>query len=134
MDEQIAVERSLVGAVAGEQIQVREALVGAIAAKQDVSITNGGVGAIAARQDVSITNGGSGPIAAVGNVSIVNGGAKTIATLGGATLGERSFVAFVLAPKVTIEAGAKVLMSTPQALAAGAAVGVVIALLGRRRR
>ena len=117
MDEQIAVERSLVGAVAGERIMVREALVGAIAAKQDVSITNGG----------------SGPIAAAGNVSIVNGGAKTIATLGGATLGERSFVAFVLAPKVTIERGATVLMSTPQALAAGAAVGVAVALLRRRR-
>ena len=107
MDEQIAVERSLVGAVAGEQVLVR--------------------------QDVSITNGGSGPIAAAGSVSIVNGGAQTIATLGGATLGERSFVAFVLAPKVTIERGATVLMSTPQALAAGAAVGVAIALLRRRR-
>ena len=133
MDEQIAVERSVVGAVAGEQVLVRQAMVGAIAAKQDVSIMNGGAGAIAARQDVSITNGGSGPIAAAGSVSIVNGGAKTIATLGGATLGERCFVAFVLAPKVTIERGATVLLCTPQALAAGAAVGVAIALLRRRR-
>ncbi len=79
-----------------------------------------------------LTNGGSGPIAAAGNVSITNGGAQTIATLGGATLGERSFVAFVLAPKVTIEAGARVLMNTPQALAAGASFALVLGLMKRR--
>ena len=133
MNEETTVERGLVGAVAGQQIEVRDAIVGAVAGQQ-VSIVNGGAGAIAARHDVSITNGGSGPIAAAGSVSIVNGGAQTIATLGGATLGERSFVAFVLSPKVTVEAGAKVLMSTPQALAAGAAAGAVLAMLARRRR
>ena len=118
MNEETTVERGLVGAVAGQQ----------------VSIVNGGAGAVAARHDVSITNGGSGPIAAAGSVSIVNGGAQTIATLGGATLGERSFVAFVLSPKVTVEAGAKVLMSTPQALVAGAAAGALFAMLAWRRR
>jgi len=40
-------------------------------------------------------------------------------------------VGLVLAPKVTIEDGAKVLMTTAQALAFGAALGAVVALLGR---
>jgi hypothetical protein len=121
----------VVGAIGGDHVEVRQAAVGAVAG-QEVSITNGGVGAIAARRDVSITNGGSGPIAAGGTVSIMNGGAQTIATLGGATLGPRSFVAFVLSPKVTIEQGAKVLMSTPQALAFGAGLGCAMALIKRR--
>lgn len=61
-----------------------------------------------------------------GNVSITNGGAQTILAAGGATLGERSFVAFVLSPKVTVEPGATVLCSTPQALAFGALVSAAI--------
>ena len=68
-----------------------------------------------------------------GNVSITNGGAQTILAAGGATLGERSFVAFVLSPKVTVEPGAKVLCSTPQALAFGAVVGAAILTAGSRR-
>jgi hypothetical protein len=131
MDERVSVQQGIVGAVSAESVDVRNAGVGAIAGR-DVSITNGGTGAIVAAGDVHLTNGGSGPIAAAGSVSITNGGAQTIATLGGATLGERSFVAFVLAPKVTIEAGARVLMSTPQALAAGAAFALVLGLMKRR--
>ena len=134
MDEQMAIERGLVGAVAGDQVVMRNAGAGAIAAKGNVTLTNGGAGAIAARGDVTITNGGGGPMAAVGGISITNGGAQTIATLGGATLGERSFVALVLSPKVAMAEGATVLMSTPQALAFGAVAGVVFGFLTRRRR
>ncbi|HEY6565993.1 MAG TPA: hypothetical protein VI341_00625 [Actinomycetota bacterium] len=131
MDERVAVQQGIVGAVSAGSVEVRNAGIGAVAG-HDVSITNGGTGAVAAAGDVHITNGGSGPIGALGSISITNGGAQTIATLGGATLGERSFVAFVLAPKVTIESGARVLMNTPQALAAGAAFAVVLGVVMRR--
>ena len=68
-------------------------------------------------------------------MSITNGGAQTIVAAGGATLGERSFVAFVLSPKVTVEPGARVLCSTPQALASAPSCGrrVAVALLVRGR-
>ena len=131
MDERVSVQQGVIGAVSAGSVEVRNAGIGAVAG-HDVSITNGGTGAIAAAGDVHITNGGSGPIAALGSISITNGGAQTIATLGGATLGERSFVAFVLAPKVTIESGARVLMTTPQALAAGAAFAVALGVVARR--
>lgn len=57
---------------------------------------------------------------------MANGGAHTILAAGSASLGERSFVAFVLSPKVTVESGARVLCSTPQALAFGAVVSAAI--------
>ncbi|HEY5860909.1 MAG TPA: hypothetical protein VIX62_11540 [Actinomycetota bacterium] len=133
MDERVSVQQGVVGAVSAGSVDIRNAGIGAVAG-HDVSITNGGTGAIAAAGDVNITNGGSGPIAALGSISITNGGAQTIATIGGATLHERSFVAFVLAPKVTIEDGARVFMTTRQAMAAGAAFAVVLGVLTRRSR
>jgi hypothetical protein len=131
------VERRLVGAVRGEEVDIRDSVVGAAASSRDLLLTNGGAGALAAKGNLTITNGGGGPMAVGGNVSITNGGAQTIVAAGSATLGERSFVAFVLSPKVTVESGARVLCSTPQALAFGAVVSAAIlaaAQLVRRRR
>jgi hypothetical protein len=124
--ESTQVERGLVGAVKGDEVDIRESGVGAAAASRDVFLTNGGAALLAAGGNLTITNGGGGPMAIGGNVSITNGGAQTILAAGGATLGERSFVAFVLSPKVTVEPGATVLCSTPQALAFGAVVGAAI--------
>ena len=124
--ESTQVERGLVGTVRGDEVDIRDSGVAAAAASRDLFLTNGGAGVLAAAGNLTITNGGGGPMAIGGNVSITNGGAQTILAAGGATLGERSFVAFVLSPKVTVEPGAKVLCSTPQALAFGAVVGAAI--------
>jgi hypothetical protein len=52
-----------------------------------------------------------------------------------ARVGRGGFVGLLLSPKVTVEDGARVLMSTPQAAAFGAMLGGVAgALLLRRRR
>lgn len=126
MQEDTQIARGIVGAVRGEKVDIRESAVGAAAASRDLFLTNGGAGALAAAGNLTITNGGGGPMAVGGNVSITNGGAQTILAAGGATLGERSFVAFVLSPKVTVEPGARVLCSTPQALAFGAVVSAAI--------
>ena len=129
------VERGLIGAVRGEQVDIRDSGVGAAAASGDLFLTNGGAGVLAAAGDLSITNGGGGPMAIRGNVSITNGGAQTILAAGGASLGERSFVAFVLSPKVTVEDGARVLCTTRQALAFGAVVSAgILAATGIMRR
>ena len=126
MQEHMQIERGLVGASQGEEVDIRNSAVGAAAASRDLFLTNGGAGALAAAGNLTITNGGGGPMAIGGNVSITNGGAQTILAAGGATLGERSFVAFVLSPKVTVEPGARVLCSTRQALAFGAVVSAAI--------
>jgi hypothetical protein len=124
--ESTQVERGLVGTVTGDEVDIRESGIGAAASSRDLFLTNGGAGLLAAAGNLTITNGGGGPMAIGGNVSIMNGGAQTILAGGGATLGERSFVAFVLSPKVTVEPGATVLCSTPQALAFGAVVSAAI--------
>jgi len=112
--------------VTGDEVDIRESGVGAAASSRDLFLTNGGAGLLAAAGNLTITNGGGGPMAIGGNVSITNGGAQTILAGGGATLGERSFVAFVLSPRVTVEPGATVLCSTRQALAFGAVVSAAI--------
>jgi hypothetical protein len=40
----------------------------------------------------------------------------------------------VASPKVTVEEGARVLIGTPGAFAAGAAVGALVAMVAARRR
>lgn len=124
--ESLRVEGKIVGALRGEDIDVRNGGVGAAAASRDLFITNGGAGALAAAGNLTITNGGGGPMAVGGDVSITNGGAQTIVAARSATLGPRSFVGFVLSPRVTVEPGARVLFSTRQALAFGAVVSAAI--------
>jgi len=131
------VARRLVGAVRGEEVHISDSGVGGAASSGDLFLTNGGAGVLAAAGNLTITNGGGGPMAVAGDVSITNGGAQTILAAGSARLGEKSFVAFVLSPKVTIEPGARVLCSTPQALAFGTLTSVAILVaagLIRRRR
>lgn len=136
MDEtqDVRFEKGFAGAVRGQEVSLRNAGAGAVAASGDLIVINGGMGVAAVAGNLAITNGGSGPIAAGGNVSIVNGGCQWIASGGGATLGERSFVGAVLAPRVVVEDGGKVLLDLPRALALGAAMGVAIGLIVRGTR
>lgn len=124
--DSMRVERRVVGALRGEDVDVRTSGVGAAVATRDLFLMNGGAGALAAAGNLTITNGGGGPMMVGGDVSIVNGGAQTIVAARGATLGPKSFVGFVLSPKVTVEPGARVLCSTRQALAFGAVVSAAI--------
>ena len=131
--ERVRVERGITGFVRGQQVEIHQAVAGPVLAGGDVQMLNAGCGPMAVAGNVSITNGGCGPVLAAGDVSIERGGAQTIVTLGRATLGPRSFVGAVLSPSTTIEDGAKVLMTVPQAAAFGVAAGLVLAVLGRRR-
>jgi hypothetical protein len=70
-----------------------------------------------------------------GNLSIQQGGTQSVLAAGSATLAQGAFVGVVASPKVTVEDGARVLIGTPGAFAAGAAVGALVAMIaGRRRR
>jgi hypothetical protein len=130
-EEDVTVRRSLVGFIRGRDIHLQQAAAGPIAASGSVSILQGGCGPVIANGGVTIRQGGCGPMIVNGDVSIEQGGTQSIIAAGGATIGEHAYVGLVLSPKVTVEDGAKVLMSTPQALAFGAGVGATIALLMR---
>jgi hypothetical protein len=130
----VTLERSLVGVVRARDVHLTQAASGPVAASGGVTIHQGGCGPVVTGGDVSITQGGCGPMIVRGNVSIEQGGTQSVIAAGGATIGDRSFVGFVMSPSVTVETGGKVLMSTPQALAFGAAFGLVTAVLGRMFR
>ena len=130
-DKDASVERSLVGLVKARDVHLHQAAAGPIAAGGNLSILQGGCGPVIANGAVTIRQGGCGPMIANGDVSIEQGGTQSIIAAGGATLGDHAYVGLVLSPKVTVEEGAKVLMSTPQALAFGAAAGLVFAVLSR---
>lgn len=130
-EEDVRVERALVGVMRARDVHLHQAAAGPIAAGGSISILQGGCGPVIANGPVTIRQGGCGPLIANGDVSIEQGGTQSVIAAGGATLGDHAYVGLVLSPKVTVQDGGKVLMSTPQALAFGAAAGVVFALLSR---
>lgn len=130
-EKDAAVDRSLVGFVRARDVHLHQAVAGPVAAGGNLSILQGGCGPVIANGTVTIRQGGCGPMIANGDVSIEQGGTQSIMAAGGATLGEHAYVGLVLSPKVTVEEGGTVLMSTKQALAFGAAAGLVFALLSR---
>jgi hypothetical protein len=127
----LTLERSLVGVVRARDVHLTQAAAGPVAAAGSLTIHQGGCGPVVTAGDVTITQGGCGPMIVQGNVSIEQGGTQSVIAAGGATIGERSFVGLVLSPSVTVEDGGRVLMSTPQALAFGAALGLVAGVLSR---
>ncbi|HSJ51755.1 MAG TPA: hypothetical protein VLA90_10810 [Actinomycetota bacterium] len=129
----VVLRRSLVGAVSAHDVRLEQAAAGPMLASGDVTITNGGCGPVMCSGDLTITNGGCGPVLARGNVSFTNGGTQSVIA-GQAQLGRGAIVGVVASPKVTIEDGARVLMTTRQAAAFGAAFGALLGLFVLRRR
>jgi hypothetical protein len=130
----VTVERALVGVVNGRDVTITQAGAGPIAAQGDVSIQQGGCGPVLVGRDLTIRQGGCGPAMVRGSLSIEQGGTQSVLVAGPATIGRGAFVGLVASPKVAIQEGARVMIGTPGAFAAGAAVGAVVALFGRRRR
>jgi hypothetical protein len=131
----VTVERALVGVVNGRDVTITQAGAGPIAAQGDVTIQQGGCGPVLVGRDLTIRQGGCGPAMVRGSLSIQQGGTQSALVAGPATIGSGAFVGLVASPKVTVEEGARVLIGTPGAFAAGAAVGALVAMVtGRRRR
>ncbi len=128
------VSRSIVGAIRARDVHLAQSIAGPVAVGGSFSVLQGGCGPVVANGGVTIRQGGCGPMIVNGDVSIEQGGTQSIIAAGGATLGDRAFVGLVVSPKVTVEEGGRVLMGTPQALAFGAVVGLVFALLSRLGR
>ena len=129
----VRVERALVGALNAHDVHLEMAAAGPVLASGDVTLDRAGCGPVLCAGDLTITQGGCGPVLAKGAVSITQGGTQSVIA-GQAHLGRGSFVGLVASPRVTVADGARVLMSTPQAAAFGAAVGAVIGTFFLRRR
>jgi hypothetical protein len=128
------IDTALIGAMAASAVHAEKAIVGAVASRGDVTIDQGICGPVVAVGEVQVRNGFCGPVAAIGGARLERMATQSIVSLGRVEIGERAFVGFVLAPFATLNEGARVLMNTPQALAFGAAAGVVAGLILRRRR
>ena len=126
-----SVTRSIVGIVKARDLHLTRSGAGLVATDGDLSIMNGGCGPVLANGGVTIHNGGCGPLIANGDVSIENGGTQAVLAAGEATIGPNAFVGIVVSPKVAVEDGARVLMSSPLALAAGAVAGIAVSALTR---
>ena len=131
----VRVERAVVGALSAHNVHLEMAGAGPVLASGDVTLERAGCGPVLCAGDMTITQGGCGPVLAKGAVSITQGGTQSVIA-GEVHLGHGSFVGLVASPRVTIADGARVLMSTQQAAAFGAAVGTLVgaALLFRRKR
>jgi hypothetical protein len=131
----VTVERALVGVVNGRDVSITQAGAGPVAAQGDVRIQQGGCGPVLVGGDLRIHQGGCGPAMVRGNLSIQQGGTQSVLVAGNASVGQGAFVGLVASPKITLEEGSRVLIGTPGAFAAGAAVGALVAMVaGRRRR
>jgi hypothetical protein len=130
----VRVERALVGVVNGRDVTITQAGAGPVAAQGDVHILQGGCGPVLVGRDLTIRQGGCGPAMVRGSLSIEQGGTQSVIAAGGATIGRGAYVGAVVSPRITVEDGARVVMGTPLAFAAGAALGAVVAMVARRRR
>jgi hypothetical protein len=141
----------LAGFVRSEQAaSVTRAGALAIAAGQDMDMTGGGAGILAVGRDLEMQNGGAW-VAAVGHDAQISNGGALVLTVGGSlditnggalvTAGRQVSIqngscGILLAGQANLGENTKVVLNTPQALAMGAAIGAVFAVLSwlfRRR-
>lgn len=103
---------------------------GAVVAKtgQNLEVRNGGAWVMVAGGSAHIENGGAEYMVIGGETEIKNGGALVVVAGKNVTINQGG-VGILLSRQVTLGEGSRVLLSTPQALAFGAALGVVIALV-----
>lgn len=141
---QVTFGPGLAGRVSAERnLQMIHANAFAVAAGADLAVNQGGGQALVAGRDARLVNGVA-QVAVVGrDVQLDNSAAGVIKAGGNAGLAyslaifaagkqvsvENSRVGVVLSRRAQIGPGSQVLMSTPQAAALGAALGVVFALL-----
>ena len=95
----------------------------------DVAVTAGGGAAFVAGGDMTITQGGGQYLVAGGTMRIAQGGGAIL--VAGQASVERGIVGLLVSGKTTLNQGARVLLTTPQAAALGAALGLVFAMASR---
>lgn len=127
------ISESFVPVVRAEgDVSIREAGMLAGVAKGDVSMNEAGVGMLIAGGNATLDQAGGGTIVAGGHASLSDGAVGTLVVGGEATV-ERSRVGVLLTPSATLN-DSEIVLGTQQAIALGAAAGVVLLVLGRLLR
>ena len=98
----------------------------------NLALTNGGGAAFVAGRDLSIQNGGGNLFVAGGNLTIENGGGAVFVSRTAQV--RHGLVLFLLAPRVGLHEGSRVLITPTVAAIFGASAGLVLALLRLRLR
>ena len=146
--DQTAEDTHLRGVVRAETVTLRNGFAAAVMGSNEAQVASGGALLIAAGNTMQENGGGAGALLAGNSLEIHGGGGWVllagnsipIQNGGGAVLVagraevKHGVVGVLLAGHTTLGEGARVLLSTPQALALGAACGLVVALVGRGRR
>jgi len=112
---------------AGQDMELSYGGAGIAAIGRDMTLTNGGITVGAIGHDLQITNGGGTVLTAGGNLDITNGGAMVAA--GNQVSLQNSSCGILLTRQAVLGENTRVIFNTPQALALGAAVGTVFALV-----
>jgi hypothetical protein len=116
-----------------EKLHVDNSMAVSVSAKHDAEVNNSMVFSVAVGNSMTTSNG-LDMVTAVGHDLNVMDGAVLIATVGGQAQVENGTVGLLVAKSGATLNNTKVIMTTQQALALGAALGVVFALLSRLLR
>jgi hypothetical protein len=134
--DEVVVDNSIVGSIsAGECAHLNNNIVLAVAVGQNAEMTQGISAAMAVGHNLDIKGGGGGILNAGQNINIHGGGGGLMICKQAEV--EQSTIGVLLANQATLGENVTVLMTTPQAIALGAAMGLVAAVFGilfRRRR
>ncbi len=149
--ETLNAQQSAVAILKARDANVTRSGVGLVMAQQRADISQGGAAIFAAGETLNVMQGGGSILAAGNNMKVAMGGGSILVAGneievekggGGILIAgneieiEGGFAGIVISPNVELEDGAKVLLTTPQAAALGAAFGAVFALVSwllRRR-
>lgn len=96
-------------------------------AGRDAEISYGGAQVIVAGNDVEVAYGGAMVMVVGGDAALANGGAGLV--VGENTTVRAGTVGVALTGQLNLEEGSKVILSTPQAIALGAAFGAACGLV-----
>jgi hypothetical protein len=109
-------------------MSIDRAVAGIAKADQNLEVKNGGAWVMVAGGSAHIENGGSEYMVIGGETEIKNGGALLMIAGKNITINQGG-AGILLSRQVTLTEGSRVLLNTPQALAFGAALGLVFALV-----
>jgi hypothetical protein len=143
-DENIVEGKGFIRELSGNEVHFGPGLAGMVSSKGELSIDRAGAIVATTGQDLDVSRGGALVMVTGGSAHIENGGAETM-VIGGDTdiknggalvmvAGKNVTISqggagILLSSQVTLMEGSRVLLSTNQALAFGAALGAVCALV-----
>lgn len=124
----LQLRNGLIGAVHTADALLTTSLAGVISASGNIALSQGFAGALLAGRDATLTGSGGMIIAAGRDLALQDGG-------GGVLLAQTAHVAdatipLVIARDLNASGNARILLSTPQAIALGIACGAALAVIG----